>query len=75
VIWYAKLFPTEPDALAALVTTGGPGATVIVTDAVPVPQAFVALIVMTQLPAAAGVPEMTPVLAFMFSPEGSPLAP
>jgi hypothetical protein len=56
-------------------TLVGAAATFIVTDAVPLPEAFVALIVTTELPDVVGVPEMTPVLVFTLNPEGSPLAP
>jgi hypothetical protein len=45
VIWYVKLFPTEPDALEALVITGGGGETVIESARLPVPCALVALTV------------------------------
>jgi hypothetical protein len=40
----------------------------------PVPAALVALIVTLKLPAAVGVPEMTPVVVLTDSPAGKPVA-
>jgi hypothetical protein len=53
----------------------GVAATITVTVAVPVPLAFVALNETAELPAAVGIPEMTPVPVLMLRPAGSPLAP
>ncbi len=47
----------------------------MVSVAVPVPPAFVALIVTVNVPAAVGVPEITPVEVFTANPAGNPLAP
>ena len=46
-----------------------------VSVALPVPPALVALIVTEEVPAAVGVPEITPVLVFTESPAGRLLAP
>ena len=48
---------------------------VIISVAVPVPPALVALIVTLETPAVVGVPEITPVLVFTLRPGGSGLAP
>ena len=47
----------------------------IVSVAVPVPPAFVALIVTLVLPVAVGVPETAPVLVLTLKPAGNPVAP
>lgn len=77
-----------PLAEVALVISGGPGcggggggggagaaAILIARDCVPVPPAFVAEIVALNVPAALGVPEMSPLAVFTPSPGGKPLAP
>jgi hypothetical protein len=56
-------------------TGGAGGLMVIVRVAVPVPREFVALIVTVKVPAAVGVPEITPVDVFTVNPAGSPVAP
>ena len=66
-----------PEALSALVITGAePAAAPIVRTkvAVPVPAAFVALIVVFVVPAAVGVPEMRPLLVLTLKPDGNPVA-
>ena len=55
--------------------TGGPDVTVTVSVVLPVPVLFVALIVTGVVPAALGVPEMTPVEVLTDSPPGNPVAP
>ena len=55
--------------------TGVAGATVRVRVALPVPPLLVALSVTLDVPAADGVPEITPVVVLTVSPAGSPLAP
>ena len=64
-----------PLAVDALVMTGG-AAVLIVKDNVadPVPAALVALNVTLDVPAAVGVPEMTPVVVLTESPAGNPVA-
>ncbi|HTX39903.1 MAG TPA: hypothetical protein VME43_33020 [Bryobacteraceae bacterium] len=69
------MLPTAPLAVLALVITGGPNLTVIVSVVLPVPVLFVALMVTGVVPAAPGVPEMTPVAVLTNSPPGSPVAP
>jgi hypothetical protein len=66
--------PTNNDTLFALVITGA-AETVIVSVALPVPPAFVALTVTVDVPAAVGVPEITPVEVFTEAHDGNPLAP
>ena len=71
--------PTLPVAVAALemtgaVTTTGAAAIVIVNVLVADPTAFVALKVTVEVAAAAGVPEITPLVALTVSPAGSPVA-
>ena len=46
-----------------------------VSVAVPVPPLFVALSVILVVPAAVGVPEITPVVVLTESPVGNPVAP
>ena len=67
--------PTVPLALVGLVMTGAAG--LIVSDklVLPVPPAFVALMVTLGLPAAVGVPEMTPVEVLTVRPAGKFVAP
>ena len=48
---------------------------VIVNGPVPVPAALVALTVAELVPAAVGVPEMSPVEVFTDNPAGKPVAP
>jgi hypothetical protein len=50
-------------------------ATVIVKSDEPVPDPFMALSVATNVPAAAGVPVICPVLELMLKPVGRPVAP
>ena len=59
----------------ALVITGFACATVSVRVAFPVPPLLVALSVTVELPAAVGVPEITPVEVLTDKPAGSPVAP
>jgi hypothetical protein len=53
----------------------GTAVTVSVSVAVPVPALFVALSVIVETPAAAGVPEIRPVAVFTVRPAGRPVAP
>jgi hypothetical protein len=71
-----KALPTAPLAVLALVIvgTGLAAAIVIVKVAEPVPVPFVALIVTLLVPAAEGVPEITPVLVLTLRPAGRPVA-
>jgi hypothetical protein len=62
-------------AVVALVITGAGTETVNASVAFPVPVPFVALNVTVELPAAVGVPEMSPVEVLMVSPAGNPVAP
>ena len=55
--------------------TGAGGLTVSVIVALPVPPALVALMVTDEVPAAVGVPEITPLAVFTERPAGSPAAP
>ena len=75
VMEYEKAIPTVPLAVVALVIAGGATATVTVRVALPVPPAFVALSVTVEVPAAIGVPEITPVAAFTVRLAGNPVAP
>ena len=54
---------------------GGGELMVKVSVAVPVPALFVALIVTDDVPAVAGVPEISPVEVFTDNPDGKPVAP
>ena len=65
-----------PLAVNALVIAGGAEAALIVkvNVAVPVPAALVALNATLDVPAAVGVPEMTPVAVLTESPAGNPVA-
>ena len=65
-----------PLAVNALVMAGGGAAVLIVKDNVadPVPAALVALNATLDVPAAVGVPEMTPVAVLTESPAGNPVA-
>ena len=67
-----------PEAVVVLVITGAggrAGATVIFNVAVPVPPAFVAVMVTVKVPDAVGLPEINPVVALTVKPPGSPVAP
>jgi hypothetical protein len=75
VMEYEKALPTVPLALVVLVIAGGATAIVTVRVALPVPPAFVALSVTVEVPAAVGVPEITPVAVFTIRPVGNPVAP
>jgi len=55
--------------------TGDPTVTVSVSVALPVPLPLVALSVTVEDPAAAGVPEISPLPALTDNPPGSPMAP
>jgi hypothetical protein len=59
----------------ALVIAGAAAAIVSVKVAFLVPPALVAFSVTVEVPAAVGVPEITPVVLFTDSPVGSPVAP
>ncbi len=64
-----------PLALNALVIAGVPDALIVkVNVAEPVPAALVALNATLDVPAALGVPEMTPVAVLTESPTGNPVA-
>ena len=68
--------PTTPVAVSRLLITGGGGLLIVKTSvSVSVPPALVAEIVMLEVPAVVGVPEMTPVVVLMLSPAGRPVAP
>ena len=69
-----KETPTCPVAVAALVTTGVPKETVIVSVIVPVPPALLAPIVTLDVPVAVGLPDIRPEAVFTVSPDGSPVA-
>jgi len=45
------------------------------TAELPVPAAFVAVIVVLYVPAVVGVPEISPLVVLMLKPGGKPLAP
>ena len=66
-----------PLAGAVLVMVGATVAAVMVilSACVPVPPMLVAVMVALKVPAADGVPEMTPVLGLTLSPAGIPVAP
>ena len=66
--------PTVPFALVALESTGAGGLTVRVSVALPIPPALVAESVTLDVPAAAGVPEISPVTVLTVSPAGKPAA-
>ena len=61
--------------MVALVIDGAAVAIVSVSVALPLPVPFVALKVTFDVPAAAGVPEIKPVLVFTLKPVGRPVAP
>ena len=65
-----------PLAVDALVIAGGEEAALMVkvNVAVPVPAALVALNATLDVPAAVGVPAMTPVVVLTESPAGNPVA-
>ena len=54
---------------------GTGGAIARLSVALPVPPAFVALMVTLVLPAAVGVPEINPLVEFTLKPAGRPVAP
>jgi hypothetical protein len=64
-----------PLADPLLVMTGARGMMVITTLAVPVPPAFVAVMVAVAVPAAVGVPMIAPEVELTDRPLGRPLAP
>jgi hypothetical protein len=66
---------TVPLEVLALVTTGGAGATVSVSVAVPDPALLVAPSVTVEVPGADGVPEINPVPVLIDNPAGNPVAP
>ena len=64
-----------PLPVKVLVIAGGTSGFMVKANvAEPVPFAFVALNVTLDVPAAVGVPEMTPVVVLTESPAGSPVA-
>jgi hypothetical protein len=63
------------EAVRGLVIAGGGGVTLIVSVAVPVPLALVALMVTELLPGVVTVPLINPVPVLMLKPAGSPDAP
>ena len=69
------MLPTVPVAVLALVITGGAGLMVMVSVALPVPPALVALIVTVEVPAVVGVPEINPLELLTESPAGRFEAP
>ena len=70
-----KAEPTVPDAVRALVIAGAGGVTVITSIAIPEPSILRARIVTLVVPAAVGVPDITPVEAFNVKPAGNVLIP
>lgn len=73
--WKENGEPTLAFAEAALVTTGGAGRRTRLNGLAAVPAGFAAESVTEKIPAADGVPVMSPVVEFTLSPAGSPLAP
>ena len=69
-----KATPTVPIAVVELPMTGDGGLMLIVSVAVPVPPAFVALMVTLVEPVALGVPVIAPVLVFTEAQVGRPAA-
>jgi hypothetical protein len=67
--------PAVPEALTALVIAGGVGRTVMVSVALPLPPALLALMVELNVPVTLGVPLITPVLVLTLKPVGRPVAP
>ena len=63
-----------PVAESPLVMTGTGGLIVSVKVALPVPLAFVALIVTEEVAGVSGVPEIRPVVVLIDNPEGNPVA-
>ena len=63
-----------PVAVLLLDITGAGGLIVIVKVFVPVPLAFIALIVTVEVPLTVGVPLITPVDVFILNPDGKPVA-
>ena len=63
--------PIEPDALAALVTTGGPSPIVNVTTWLPLPAPLLAVSVGANEPTAVGVPEIRPLVVLSVTPGGN----
>ena len=74
MIWYEKGLPMEPLAAVRLVITGAAELIVIVKFALPVPPELVALSITVEVPAAVGVPEISPVVPLTASPAGKPVA-
>ena len=66
--------PTVPVVIVALDITGIAALIVIVNVFVPVPVTLIALIVTLDVPAAIGVPLITPVDVFTLKPAGKPVA-
>ena len=60
--------------MAALDIAGACGLIVAVTVLVPEPSAFVADTVIEKVPAAVGVPEMSPLVVLIVKPDGRPVA-
>ena len=74
MIWYERMLPTVPLAATELVITGAAELIVSVRLALPVPPELVALSITVEVPAAVGVPEISPVLVLTASPGGKPVA-
>ena len=60
--------------MAALVINGGNSLTVKVSVLIPVPPPLMAEMVTDLVPAAVGVPEMSPLVVFTLRPAGRPVA-
>ncbi len=67
-------WPTAADANDGLVISGGSGNTSRVNTAVPVPLAFVALMLTMNVPSIVGIPVIIPVLVSTVSPGGKSVA-
>ncbi len=71
IVYAVNTAPTVPLAVDPLDITGMAGLIVIVKTVVPVPPAFVALSVSMNVPAAVGVPLITPVEVLIVTPAGN----
>ena len=74
MIWYERVLPTVPLAAAGLVITGATELIARVRPALPEPPGLVALTITFDVPAAVGVPEISPVVPLTASPGGKPVA-